>query len=71
MNGMTNDYQIFITRISAREKILKFEELTGILMQAEERRLTLKPQSAALSLMVKKKFFKAKGSPSQQNGGNP
>ena len=64
MNVMTDDYQIFIIGISAREKIPRFEELTGILMQEEERRLTLKPQSAALSLMVKKKFFKAKGNPS-------
>lgn len=43
MNGVTNDYQIFITRINAREKIPKFEEMTRILMQEEERRLTLKP----------------------------
>ena len=43
MNGMIDDYQMFITGISAREKIPKFEELTGILMQEEERRLTLKP----------------------------
>ena len=71
MNGMTNDYQIFITGISAREKIPKFEELTGILMQEEERRSTLKPQSIDLALMAKKKFFKEKGNPSQQNRGNP
>ena len=32
MNGMTDDYQMFITRISAREKIPNFEDLTGILM---------------------------------------
>ena len=63
MNGMSDDYQIFITRISVREKIPKFEELTGILMQEEERRLTLKPQSAELALMEKKKFFKEKGNP--------
>ena len=33
MNGMTDDYQMFITGINAREKIPKFEELTGILIQ--------------------------------------
>jgi len=33
MNGVTDDYQMFITRINAREKIPKFEKLTGILMQ--------------------------------------
>lgn len=43
MNGVTNDYQMFITGINAGEKILKFEEPTGILMQEEERRSTLKP----------------------------
>jgi len=43
MNGVTDDYQMFITGINAREKIPKFEELTRILMQEEERRLTLKP----------------------------
>lgn len=63
MNGVTDDYQIFITGINAREKILKFEDLTAILMQEEERRLTLKPQSVDLALMVKKNFFKGKGSP--------
>ena len=52
-------------------EIPKFEALTGILMQEEERRLTLKRRNADLALMAKKKFFKAKGNPSQQNGGNP
>ena len=33
MNGMTDDYKMFITGISAREKIPKFEALTGILIQ--------------------------------------
>ena len=71
MNGMTDDYQMFITGISVREKIPKFEELTRIIMQEEERRLNLKPQSADLALMAKKKFFIEKGNPSQQNKGNP
>lgn len=70
MNGVTDDYQMFIIGINAREKILKFEELTGILMQEEERRLTLKPQSANLALMAKKNFYKGKGNPQQQNGGS-
>ena len=43
MNGMIDDYQMFITGISAREKIPKFEELAGMLMQEEEIRLNLKP----------------------------
>eukprot|EP00253_Pinus_taeda_P015366 PITA_15366 len=29
MNGVTDDYQMFITRINAKEKIPHFEELTG------------------------------------------
>ncbi len=32
MNGVTDNYHMFITGINAREKILHFEELTGILM---------------------------------------
>ena len=71
MNGMTDDYRMFITRISAREKILKFEELIGIVRQEEEIIFTLKPQSEDLALMANKKFFKEKGNPSHQNGGNP
>lgn len=68
MNGVTDDYQIFITWINAREKIAHFEELIGILMQEKERRSTLKPQSPNLALMAKKNFYKGKGSPQQQNG---
>jgi len=37
-----------------------FEELLGILMQEEERRLTHKPQSSDLALMVKKKPLRGK-----------
>jgi len=43
-----------------RDKIPKFEELTGILMQEEERRSTLKPWSVDLTLMAKKNFYKGK-----------
>eukprot|EP00253_Pinus_taeda_P014112 PITA_14112 len=53
MNGMTNDYQMFITGLNAREKPPGFEELTGILLQEEERRLSLKPQNSNLALMTK------------------
>ena len=70
MNGVTDDYQMFITGINVREKIPKFEELTRILMQEEEIRLNLKPQSAYLALMAKKNFYKGKGNPQQQNGGS-
>eukprot|EP00253_Pinus_taeda_P031779 PITA_31779 len=70
MNGVTDDYQMFITWINAREKILKFEELIGILMQEEERSSTLKPQSVDLPLMVKKNFYKGSGNLQQQNKGS-
>lgn len=33
MNGMTDDYQMFITGLNAREKPPSFEELTGILLR--------------------------------------
>eukprot|EP00253_Pinus_taeda_P002214 PITA_02214 len=70
MNGVSDDYQMFITRINEREKIPEFEETTGILMQKEERRPTLKPQSADLALMAKKNFFKRKGNLQQKNEGS-
>ena len=59
---------MFITGINARDKILHFEKLASILMQEEERRLTLKPQSADLALVVRKNFYKGKGGPQQRNG---
>ena len=63
MNCVTDDYQMFTTGINAREKIPHFEELTGILMQEEDRRSTLNSQSANLALMTKKNFYKGKGGP--------
>jgi len=59
---------MFIIGINARKKIPHFEDLTGILMQEEERKSSLKPQSADLALMAKKNFYKVKGGPQQQNG---
>jgi hypothetical protein len=43
LNGMVEDYHMFITCLAAREKPPMFEELTGILLQEEERRGNLKP----------------------------
>jgi hypothetical protein len=37
LNGMLEDYHMFITGLAAREKPPTFEELTGILLQEEER----------------------------------
>lgn len=37
LNGMIDDYQMFITWLTTREKAPTFEELIGILMQEEEK----------------------------------
>eukprot|EP00253_Pinus_taeda_P017713 PITA_17713 len=70
-NGMTDEYQMFINGLNAREKASVFEESTGILMQEEERRLTHKPQSSDLALMAKKKPFKGKPNASQKSSETP
>jgi hypothetical protein len=38
LNGMLEDYQMFIIGLTAREKPPTFEELMGILLQEKERR---------------------------------
>lgn len=58
MNDMMEDYQMFIMGLNAREKPHSFEEITKILLQEEERRLSLKPQNLDLALRMK---FKPKG----------
>jgi hypothetical protein len=64
LNGMVEDYQMFITGLAAREKAPTFEELTCILLQEEERctnlQLNLKPQNSDLALWTKKRFPKGK-----------
>ena len=64
LNGMLEDYQMFITDLAAREKAPTFEELTGILLQEEERCMNLKPnlnpQNSDLALWTKKRFPKGK-----------
>ena len=63
LNGMLDEYQMFLTGISAREKAPTFDELAGILMQEEERRRSLKQKSpnSDLALMAKgKQSFKGK-----------
>jgi hypothetical protein len=55
---MSKEYQMFITGLATREKAPTFKELTGILMQEEERYRNLKPQNLDLALLAKKKFFK-------------
>jgi hypothetical protein len=64
LNGMLEDYQMFITSLAVREKAPTFEELTGILLQEEERctnlKPNLKPQNSDLALWTKKRFSKGK-----------
>eukprot|EP00253_Pinus_taeda_P023650 PITA_23650 len=71
LSGMCDEFQMFVTRLAAREKAPTFEDLTGILLQEEERRQNLNPQSDDLVLMVKQRPFKGKQpeQQSQQKGG--
>jgi hypothetical protein len=55
LNGMIEDYLLFITGIVAREKPPTFEELTCIFLQEEERRKNLKPQNKYLALLSNKR----------------
>jgi hypothetical protein len=50
LNGMLEDYHMFITGLATREKPPTFEELTGILLQEEERRGNLKLPSKDFAL---------------------
>ena len=56
LNDMLEDYKMFITGLAAREKPRTFEELTGILLQEEERHADLKPQNSDLALWSNKRF---------------
>ena len=55
LNGMLEDYHMFITGLAAREKPPTFEELTGILLQEEERHGNFKPQDSGLALWSNKR----------------
>ena len=52
---MLSKYQVFITSLAARKKAPSFDDLTGILMQEEERRENVenKQHSMELALMAK------------------
>ena len=71
MNRMRDEFQTFITGLSAREKAPTFDDLTGILQQEEERRQNLNPQSDDLALMAKRRSSKGRQSQQQskQKGG--
>jgi hypothetical protein len=60
LNGMLEDYHMFITGLTAREKPPMFEELTGILLQEEERRGNLKPQNKYLALWSNKRSMRGR-----------
>lgn len=60
LNRMTNEYQTFISGLSAREKAPSFDELIAILVQEEEQRQNLKTQSNDLSLMEKRRQHRGK-----------
>jgi hypothetical protein len=55
LNGMLEDYQMFITGLATRDKPPTFEELTSIVLQEEERHSNLKPQNSDLALWSNKR----------------
>ena len=65
LNGMLEDYQMFITGLAARKKAPTFEELTCILLHEEKRCTNLKPNNSDLTLWTNKRF--TKGSSFQRN----
>jgi hypothetical protein len=76
LNGMLEDYHMFITGLTIRENPPTFEELTGILLQEEERRGNLKPQSKDLALWSNNRSargrsgVRGRGGSSWQRGGS-
>eukprot|EP00253_Pinus_taeda_P007785 PITA_07785 len=71
LNRMTDEYQTFISALSAREKAPSFDELTAILLQEEERRQNLKTQGNDLALMVKRRQHRGKQRQYQQQQQQP
>lgn len=53
LSRMHDEFQMFVTGLAAREKAPTFEDLTGILLQEEERRQNQNPQNDDLALMEK------------------
>ena len=70
LNGLVQDYQIFVSSLAAREKLPKFDELTEILLQEEERMksFSLGSSSSDLALVAKGKYPYS-GKPSDKNKG--
>jgi len=57
LNGLVQDYQIFVSSLSAREEPPIFDELTGILLQEQERmeNFNLGSDNSDLALVAKGK----------------
>jgi hypothetical protein len=68
LNGMLEDYHMFIIGLAARQKPPTFEELTGILLQEEERRGNLKPQSKDLALLSNNRSVRGRSGASGRGG---
>eukprot|EP00253_Pinus_taeda_P036376 PITA_36376 len=71
LNRMTDEYQTFISALSAREKAPLFDELTAILLQEEEKRQNLKTQGNDLALMAKRRQHRGKQRQYQQQQQQP
>lgn len=71
LNGLVQDYQIFVSSLAAREKPPSFDELTGILLQEEERmkNFNLGSSSSDLALVAKGKY-PYRGKPWDKNKGD-
>jgi hypothetical protein len=57
---MLEYYEMFITGLAARDKLPTFEELTGCLLQEEERHRYLKPKNTGLALWSNKTSSKGR-----------
>ena len=70
LNGLVQDYQIFVSSLAVREKPPSFDELTGILLQEEERmkNFNLGSSSSDLALVAKGKY-PYRGKPWDKNKG--
>lgn len=71
LNRMTDEYQTFISALSAREKAPLFDELIAILLQEEERRQNLKTQGNDLALMAKRRQHRGRKRQHQQQHQQP
>ena len=65
---MLSKYQVFITSLAAWEKVPSFDDLTGILMQEEERRENAKNRQHSMDLALMDKGKQTfKGNPWMKN----